>query len=1573
MQHTRRRNRPLVTLLAALVILIPILVTPGLPAARTFLAPPTAYAAVTGNLISRVYVDKARYNPGDSATITVECLNQTGSSWSGSLNLTITHLDSTSYTSSQSVTLSPGIPATYTFSWTPPTTDFQGYHVEVRAGNDDYGASAIDVSSDWTRFPRYGYMTEYPSGESYATSLANMQELERNYHINAIQFYDWMWRHDQLIKRTGGTIDSSWTDWSGKTINWQTLQNQISAAHSLNMSAMAYDIIYGGLDNYQSVSGVNPQWGLYDDTSHSSQWNFNFGDAYPNTHMYMFNPANSDWQSYISGQFNDALNNGFDGMHLDQLGYNTGKYDYNGQAVDLPNTFAGYVNNVSSAFPSGKKVTYNIVNGGVGTWGAYNVAHFANTDFDYSEQWENATTYQNLKDEVASFKALDGNKAVVLAAYMNYYEDNGPRSEAESASLSGVSTNTNHTGYTGSGFVDGFASVGDYVQFSVSVPEDGKYALVFRYGNGTTNLPTRTLYVDGANSGTLTFYPTRDGSGSPSWDAWLYDSYKVVTLTAGTHTVKLAYDSGDSGAINLDNLVLGTFDEPSVRLADAAMAAAGATHIELGNRDQMLAHPYFPNNYKQMRSGLLAAMKEHYDFITAYENLLFDPSVHNADNGAQFIKITGQTTSGDGSANTIWTQLRHGSGYDMINLINLLGNDNQWRNAASTPSTLSSLPVKYYIGQGTSVSGVYVASPDSDHGTSTSLSYSSGSDAGGSYISFTVPSLSYWDLIYVKLSVTAPSGGQYEAESGIRSSTTTNTNHLGYTGSGFVDGFASTNTGVSFAINVPAADSYTLRFRYANAGSSATRGLYIDGQSVGTLTFRPLYNWDIWDTAETTVQLAAGVHSVVLWYGSGNAGAINLDNMVVLEQTSPAARSATSFWMNNWSNLVAIHMASKLSPADTGTYGPRLAELHYSADWATNQLNDATAFFRDETGGTVTKYDNAHAFDSEAWMESDGTLTARYLSYSGAGVPVQVTKQYAVVPNQNFLVVKYTFQNLTNSARTFNFLEQAHLNNKTKSNSSPNWQHGWWDSSRNALGTDMSQSGQYYIELGAFQTMDSHQVGNDADSNPSSSNSAPWYQFDANGTLQNTGDLWSQDLDLGFQKSISLAANGSASLALYYAIGSTQSAAESAADTARAQTASYWFSQTATAYTSWLNAGKRVSLADAGLNTAFDRSLVINKQAQQPEFGSWPAATNPAYSYKVWVRDSAVTAMGMDATGHLAEAEKYWNWMASVQLNGSSGSLTTGNWFTNYSVWQANQSISFVEPEHDAIGLFLIGVYRHYNLVKASDPTAATSFLNGIWTQVTRAGDFIDNNIGSSGLGPIDASIWEESPLEYNTFTQTTYAEGLNAASYLATEKSDTTRASSYLSGAQTIKSAMTRSSTASPYRGLWNDANRYFNRAVNSDGTARTLVDSSSDLLWVFGLLSSSDSRVQDHRIKVESSVTHDGWGLARYQGDGFYYSSPYSPGGQYEAAAAEPVWPQMVMYAAMLEHWSGNDSWALSRLQWYASRTGRGFVTPGEAVDWTNGQPLISTAAEPVTGAWYQMAVLTYLNQFDSRLPSF
>jgi hypothetical protein len=55
--------------------------------------------------------------------------------------------------------------------------------------------------------------------------------------------------------------------------------------------------------------------------------------------------------------------------------------------------------------------------------------------------------------------------------------------------------------------------------------------------------------VDGAPAGTLTF------PALPGWDTWATATL-TTSLTPGPHTVTIAYAPGDTGGINLDNLVV---------------------------------------------------------------------------------------------------------------------------------------------------------------------------------------------------------------------------------------------------------------------------------------------------------------------------------------------------------------------------------------------------------------------------------------------------------------------------------------------------------------------------------------------------------------------------------------------------------------------------------------------------------------------------------------------------------------------------------------------------------------------------------------------------------------------------------------------------------------------------------------------------------------------------------------------------------------------------------------------------------------------------------------------------------
>src|SRR5690606_25134414 len=108
---------------------------------------------------------------------------------------------------------------------------------------------------------------------------------------------------------------------------------------------------------------------------------------------------------------------------------------------------------------------------------------------------------------------------------------------------------------TGSGFVDQYADTGDEVEFTVTAPEDGDYSLVFRYANNTGSHSTMNLYVDGNFVQELYFF------NQPNWDTWNHDAWYQVELTQGSHTIELRYESGNTGAINLDSLTLGTFDD----------------------------------------------------------------------------------------------------------------------------------------------------------------------------------------------------------------------------------------------------------------------------------------------------------------------------------------------------------------------------------------------------------------------------------------------------------------------------------------------------------------------------------------------------------------------------------------------------------------------------------------------------------------------------------------------------------------------------------------------------------------------------------------------------------------------------------------------------------------------------------------------------------------------------------------------------------------------------------------------------------------------------------------------------
>jgi len=132
--------------------------------------------------------------------------------------------------------------------------------------------------------------------------------------------------------------------------------------------------------------------------------------------------------------------------------------------------------------------------------------------------------------------------------------------EAENGTLSGgASVATDHAGYAGTGFVAGYVDGNKgtaRTSLAVAAAAAGQHTLALRYANGTGSAQTLSLYVNGTKLRQISL------SATANWDSWATIS-AAASLAAGSNTVAYAFDTTDSGNVNLDNLTVATPTTPT--------------------------------------------------------------------------------------------------------------------------------------------------------------------------------------------------------------------------------------------------------------------------------------------------------------------------------------------------------------------------------------------------------------------------------------------------------------------------------------------------------------------------------------------------------------------------------------------------------------------------------------------------------------------------------------------------------------------------------------------------------------------------------------------------------------------------------------------------------------------------------------------------------------------------------------------------------------------------------------------------------------------------------------------------
>lgn len=385
--------------------------------------------------ITQLTTDKAMYDPNAEVKVIAKLVNLTSNKVNAKYTLTVSHLEKqVGEVIEGEFSVEKNESADIQIPWTAPAEDYKGYlfDFQIKDNEDKPVASevmGVDISSNWTKFPRYGYVTEYSS----KVDTEKVMETLKDFRLNAIEYYDWKYLHHQPIP-TDGSME--WEDWVGRKISGQTIKDYISAAKDRNMVSMSYNMIYAATNNFADF-GVKDEWGLWYAENHGQpgkakgdRFTFHMG-ASPSgqSDLYFFDIENEEWQDFIIKKNVEAVNiMGFDGWHGDTVGewgkmWTNENRSNDAKTLYVKDGYTEFLNKAKDMLGPDKYLAFNPV----GAQGIENV-NISNVDVLYTEMWpwdhdsegNQYDTYMGLKREIDQSRQESEGKSLIIPAYMEY-------------------------------------------------------------------------------------------------------------------------------------------------------------------------------------------------------------------------------------------------------------------------------------------------------------------------------------------------------------------------------------------------------------------------------------------------------------------------------------------------------------------------------------------------------------------------------------------------------------------------------------------------------------------------------------------------------------------------------------------------------------------------------------------------------------------------------------------------------------------------------------------------------------------------------------------------------------------------------------------------------------------------------------------------------------------------------------------------------------------------------------------------------------------------------------------------
>lgn len=327
-------------------------------------------------------------------------------------------LDRSHYSPNQSVGIELSAPAPHgsvvvvtSLSETVRTVPVVENATTVDLGSFDRGGYGVHLGGSRTAFdvlsspferPRYGFVAEL----TFSSDIDAVARNFRRMHLNLAQFYDWGYRHSQLMPPT-----RSYTDALGLERDLDVVDAMSAALSDLGTVPLGYSAVYAiGADEVEEWAGSV--------LLRTDGEPYRLGENF----LVLVDPAEPKWLAHYLSQLEAALaGTGLHGFHLDQYGWPKIAVRGDGTRVDLANSYVTLLNAIRDRLPDAFFM-FNNVND-FPTWATAS----APQDATYIEVWEPHGTLQDLANLALTALALRPDHPPILSAYLSCFGEDEER------------------------------------------------------------------------------------------------------------------------------------------------------------------------------------------------------------------------------------------------------------------------------------------------------------------------------------------------------------------------------------------------------------------------------------------------------------------------------------------------------------------------------------------------------------------------------------------------------------------------------------------------------------------------------------------------------------------------------------------------------------------------------------------------------------------------------------------------------------------------------------------------------------------------------------------------------------------------------------------------------------------------------------------------------------------------------------------------------------------------------------------------------------------------------------------